>query len=268
MKIWDILSLKDDEKNIALSYVTGKSINYLSLNADKSLTKEEECELLKIFKRLNENIPLQYAIGRWNFYGFDFLVDQRALIPRFETELLTQLVLFHLKKDDEILDIGTGSGAIALTIAKLREDVFIDAIDISNESITLAKENKKKLNVNNVDIFYSDVFSNITKKYNIIVSNPPYISEEDYKNLDEKLYYEPKMALTTKDSGLYIYNKIITESEKYLKDEALVFFEIGYNQREDIVKKLDEYHFEDINTVKDYNGFDRIVWARYRRKDV
>ncbi|MGO3017824.1 MAG: HemK/PrmC family methyltransferase, partial [Anaerococcus sp.] len=156
----------------------------------------------------------------------------------------------------------TGTGAIAISLAYNLKKSQVDALDISEKAIELAKENKKKIGVDNVDFFVSNLFSQVEKKYNIIVSNPPYINKKDYENLDKLLFYEPKNALVGGNDGLFFYKKIITEAKNYLKDDGYIFLEIGYDQKEDIENLLKENTYKNIESYKDYNGFDRIVLAQ------
>lgn len=259
MKIKDFLQ-KDKETTLtSLSYMLDKSKNFLLLNDEMELDDDISKRLSDIIKKKNEGYPLQYALGVWNFYGLDFNTDERALIPRPETELLVEKILKAKINKDKILDIGTGTGAIAISLGHNFKNSQITAVDISKDAISLAMENAKKLGVDNVEFIVSDLFSSVNKRYNIIVSNPPYINKKDYKNLDKTLFYEPKRALVGGDDGLFFYKKIIKEATKYLENQGYLFLEIGYDQKEDIEKLLKEHSFTNIETFKDYNGFDRIV---------
>lgn len=262
MKIKDFLEIDRQTTLISLSYILDKSIPYLELNSDIELDDNISSRLNDIINKVKKNYPLQYAIGVWNFYGLDFKVDERALIPRSETELLVEKILESHIKEDSILDIGTGTGAIAITLAKNLKNSEVLGLDISKAALNLAEENKKLLNVSNVSFKQSDIFSNINEKFDIIVSNPPYINEVDYNSLDERLYYEPKNALFAENNGLYFYKKIIKESKKFLNEDASLFFEIGYDQKNDIIKLLKEENFKDIKAYQDYNGFDRIIESK------
>ena len=216
-------------------------------------------------KELESGIPVQYIVGNTNFYGYDFKVNKNTLIPRFETELLVEKTYNYIKKyfnkdNIKILDIGTGSGCIAITLNKLLNSSDITGIDISSEALEVAKENNISNNTN-VKFIESDIFSNVSDKYDIIISNPPYISYGDTEVMDIVKNNEPHLALYAKDNGLYFYDNIIKDSSKYLNDKFVMAFEIGYKQGKDITKIVNKY-YKDINmsVEKDYSGRDRFVF--------
>ena len=216
-------------------------------------------------KELESGISVQYIVGNTNFYGYDFKVNRNTLIPRFETELLVEKTYNYIKKyfnkdNIKILDIGTGSGCIAITLNKLLNSCDITGIDISSEALEVAKENNI-INNTNVKFIESDIFSNVSDKYDVIISNPPYISYDDIEVMDIVKNNEPHLALYAKDNGLYFYDKIIKDSSKYLNDKFIMAFEIGYKQGKDITKIVNKY-YKDINmsVEKDYSGRDRFVF--------
>ncbi len=261
MKIKDILEKNNNDLIIALTYLLNTNKNLLFLNKEEALDEKVENELKIINDKINEGYPLQYAIGKWNFYGLDLLVDKRALIPRYETEILVDLIINDNSNNKKILDIGTGSGAISLALSKNLKDSKIIGVDISKNAIDLANENKIKLNINNVEFKESDIFSNIDEKFDIIVSNPPYINKEDFEKLDNKLYYEPQNALYGGEDGLYFYKKIIKNAKNFLNKNGKIYLEIGYNQKDSISDLLEEYGYKQIKSYKDFNDFDRIIKA-------
>lgn len=261
MKIKDILEKNNNDLIIALTYLLNTNKNLLFLNKEEALDEKIENELKIINDKINEGYPLQYAIGKWNFYGLDLLVDKRALIPRYETEILVDLIINDNSNNKKILDIGTGSGAISLALSKNLKDSKIIGVDISKKAIDLANENKIKLNINNVEFKESDIFSNIEEKFDIIVSNPPYINKEDFEKLDNKLYYEPQNALYGGEDGLYFYKKIIKNAKNFLNKNGKIYLEIGYDQKDSISNLLEEYGYKQIKSYKDFNDFDRIIKA-------
>lgn len=261
MKIKDILEKNNNDLIIALTYLLNTNKNLLFLNKEEALDEKIENELKIINDKINEGYPLQYAIGKWNFYGLDLLVDKRALIPRYETEILVDLIINDNSNNKKILDIGTGSGAISLALSKNLKDSKIIGVDISKNAIDLANENKIKLNINNVEFKESDIFSNIDEKFDIIVSNPPYINKEDFEKLDNKLYYEPQNALYGGEDGLYFYKKIIKNAKNFLNKNGKIYLEIGYDQKDSISDLLEEYGYKQIESYKDFNDFDRIIKA-------
>jgi len=213
-------------------------------------------------RQLEEGKPVQYIVGNANFYGNTINVNENVLIPRFETELLVdktiKLINKQFNRKVNILDIGTGSGCIAITLNK-EVNSNIDAVDISDEALIVAKENNK-INNTNVNFYKSDVFSNVNKKYDVIISNPPYISYDE-EIMDIVYDNEPHMALFADDNGLYFYDKILRECINYLKDKFIIAFEIGYKQG-DSVRELVYKYLEnvDVTIEKDYNDRDRFVF--------
>lgn len=233
-----------------------KEIEYL-----KKYLKDKDMETA--IKELESGIPVQYIVGNVDFYGNTFKVNKNTLIPRFETELLVEKTIKYINKyfnnEIKILDIGTGSGCIAITLNKLLDNSMVTAVDISKDALDVARENNK---INNTDVNFieSDVFSNINDKYDVIISNPPYISyDEDI--MDVVYNNEPHIALYADDNGLYFYDKILNECRKYLNDRFLIAFEIGYKQGNDILNIINKY-FDNVNISleKDYSGRDRFIF--------
>jgi release factor glutamine methyltransferase len=229
----------------------------------------EAKELLKVskdiesdYKKLLNKYPIQYLIGYVNFYGYKINVNENTLIPRYETEYLVEKTITLSKRifNDKvkILDIGTGSGAIAISLSKnLNSEVT--ACDISEECISLAKQNSVN-NETNIEFIKSDIFQNIKDKYDIIISNPPYIDYNE-KIMDSVYMYEPHLALFAEDSGLYFYKKILSECKKYLNDKFLIAFEIGYQQSKAITEYARTiFRTEKIITEKDLSGKDRYIF--------
>ncbi len=236
---------------------------------DLGYSKLEAEELLKVsnnieedYKKLLSKYPIQYLIGYVNFYGYKINVNENVLIPRYETEYLVEKTikyyknLFNSKVD--VLDIGTGSGAISIALKK-EIDCNITACDISKKALKLAKLNAKE---NNVDINFveSDLFNNITGKYDIVISNPPYISknEEIMESVDK---YEPHLALYAEDDGLYFYKEIIKNIQSYLKEKFIIAFEIGYLQADEITKIIkDNFSNVDIKVENDLTNRNRYIF--------
>ena len=212
---------------------------------------------------LDKGISPQYIVGNVDFYGNIINVDSRVLIPRFETELLVEKTIHYVEnlfnRKVSILDIGTGSGCIAITLKK-EIDCDVVASDISLDAIDVAKRNAIN---NKVDILFvnSDIFSNIEDKFDVIISNPPYISYDE--EIDDMVKNnEPSLALYASNDGVYFYDKILSECAKYLNDRFLIAFEIGYTQGDRIVKLVYKYLGDDVNVrvEKDYSNRDRFVF--------
>ena len=262
MKVKDIINKANDDLIIGLSYLMDKSKSYLYLNPESQLTSDVEEKILSIEEDLINGIPLQYALGYWEFLNISLKVDKRALIPRFETEIIVDYIIKSDLKKDKILDIGSGSGAISLSLGKNLPDSQVFGVDISEDALSLCNENKDNLNLTNVNFMKSDLFDNISDTFDIIVSNPPYINEKDYLALDKRLYHEPKLALYGGKDGLYFYKKIIEQANDYLNDNAHLIFEIGYDQKDPINELLVKSDFKNIINLKDFNGFDRFIIAQ------
>lgn len=209
------------------------------------------------------HIPLQHIIGTQEFMGLTFKVNENVLIPRQDTELLVENVVDYLGNDERtVLDMCTGSGCIAVSIDRLSKDSKVTAVDISEKALEVAQENNR-LNNANVTFIQSDLFTNVTGKYDIIVSNPPYIrTDEIPKLMEEVKSHEPVMALDGMEDGLYFYKKICGEASDYLNDNGKIFFEIGYDQGDDVSEILRQNRFCNIEVLKDLSGNDRVVIAR------
>ncbi|MGT2942164.1 peptide chain release factor N(5)-glutamine methyltransferase [Streptococcus constellatus subsp. viborgensis] len=223
---------------------------------------EDDIELLKeIQSQLLVHRPAQYIIGSAEFHGHSFKVDERVLIPRPETEELVDLILSENPNTNiKVLDIGTGSGAIALSLAIDRDNWQVTASDISSNALELAQENAEVIDVA-IDFVQSDCFQEITGKYDIIVSNPPYISETDREEVGlNVLTSEPHLALFAVEDGYAVYRKIAENAQKHLTEKGKIYLEIGYKQGE-YVKKLFESAFPKmrIRVLQDQFGKDRMV---------
>lgn len=253
-----------NENWLILEYLTGKKSVELKMDL-RFCVDSIYNDFLEIIEKRKQNYPLQYIFGKWEFYGLELFVDESALIPRFETEILVDEILKLDCKKDKILDIGCGSGAISLALADNLKKSYVYGIDINKEAIKLSNKNKEKLNLKNVDFFESDIFSNIKEKnFDIIVSNPPYIDEIDMKTLEKELSFEPQNALYGGKDGLFFYKKIISGSLDYLSVNGVLAFEIGYNQMKIISNLLIENGFEILLQKKDFAGFDRIIIGKRR----
>ena len=233
-----------------------KEIEYL-----KKYLKDKDMETA--IKELENGVPVQYIVGNVDFYGNIFKINKNTLIPRFETELLVEKTIKYINKyfnnEIKILDIGTGSGCIAITLNKLLDNSMVTAVDISKDALDVARENNK---INNTDVNFieSDVFSNINDKYDVIISNPPYISYDE-EIMDIVYDNEPHLALYADMDGLYFYDKILSECKEYLNDKFFIAFEIGYLQADSIIGIVNKY-LKDVNIIvdKDYSGKDRFIF--------
>ena len=259
--------IRQGEEAESLSFVY-RSVKNLSFTdfvfaLQQEVTEEEKQFVEKIFQQLAAHTPAQYIIGHAEFFGMQLKVDERVLIPRPETEELVELILAENPETNlSVLDIGTGSGAIALALAKNRPNWLVTAVDISQDALNLATENAK---VQNIQIFLkkSDCFTEISEKYDIIVSNPPYISREDESEIGlNVLHSEPHLALFADEDGLAIYRRIAEDAKEYLKDGGKIYLEIGYKQGQSVSDLFREHLPEKrVRTLKDQFGQDRMVVA-------
>ena len=247
-----------EARNILL-YTFNISLLDFSLNRNKELGAKEKIEkFLSFVEERKKRKPFQYIINKQNFYGLDFYVDENVLIPRFDTEVLVEKILKDNKDNNlQVLDLCTGSGAIAISLKKLGEYKSVKALDISEKALDIAKKNSR-LNETTIDFICSDMFEKINGKFDIIVSNPPYIPSRDIEDLSlEVKDYEPKLALDGLEDGLYFYRIIAKEAKAYLKENGKIYLEIGYNQAENIREIFKEYN--KIEVYKDLAGKDRVV---------
>ena len=253
----------EEAESLSFVYRSLKNLSFTDFifALQQEVTEEDKDFVKEIYTKLVAHIPAQYIIGQAEFFGMQLKVDERVLIPRLETEELVELILAenpegHLK----VLDIGTGSGAIALALAKDRSDWTITAADISQDALDLASENAERLDLE-ISFIKSDCFSEICSKYDIIVSNPPYISRADEEEVGlNVLHSEPHLALFADEDGLAIYRKISEESKGYLTDVGKIYLEIGYKQGQSVpalfMENLPEKR---VRTLKDQFGQDRMV---------
>lgn len=214
-------------------------------------------------KRLNNGEPVQYIVGNVDFYGYKINVNKNVLIPRFETEELVfktiNLIKKNLNENIKVLDIGTGSGCISIALKKEIPGLDITAVDISEDALVVAKNNALENNCE-INFIKSDLFNNIDDKYDLIISNPPYISYDE-QIMDIVKKNEPHLALYAKNNGLYFYEEIIKNSSNYLNDKNIIAFEIGYLQANEI-KKMSHKYYPNSNIIieKDMQEKDRFVF--------
>ena len=253
------------------AHVLGVKRAALVLNFDDEISEENKNLIRQyIVRRGKHREPLQYIIKEWEFYGRTFKVSEGVLIPRPDTEILVEQCIMLMKEieNPKILDIGTGSGAISITLAKELPDSEVLGLDISDEALKIAVENRELNEALNLKFLKSDVFKNVRdKNYNLIVSNPPYIPMEEYNELmPEVKKYEPKMALTDGGDGYYFYRKISEESMDYLKNGGYLAFEVGYNQGETVSQFMEKNGFRVVGRVADYAGIERVIIGRKEEK--
>ena len=237
-----------------VSTIAGKKRSELTGNADKISPSVVE----KINAAVNERLtgrPLWYVLGTCDFYGYELYVDERALIPRPETEQLCERAIGSINKDSEVLDLCTGSGAIAIVL-KLKTGASVTATDISDDALSLARKNAEKLGAD-VEFLQGDLFAATEQKFDVIVSNPPYVRSKDIDGLQKEISFEPRIAFDGGEDGLEIYRRIAAEVKSHLKENGKLLLEIGYDQKDAITDLFAD--FSSVETFKDYGGNDRIV---------
>ncbi|WP_156299442.1 peptide chain release factor N(5)-glutamine methyltransferase [Streptobacillus canis] len=253
--------------NIIFSNLLDIDTSLLFTKYNSKITEEQKERLREILKKIVEKrIPIQYIFNEQVFYGYSFYVDKNVLIPRIDTEIVVEkaLELISKIKNPKVLDIGTGSGAIALTIGLENTESKILAVDISENALKVARKNAEILNVQNVKIIHSDLFSNVTyNEFDLIVSNPPYISRDEISVMGEDvLLHEPESALFADEGGLYFYYQISKDALNYLKENSYLLFEIGYKQGEKVKGIMENFGYVEVSIGKDLTGNDRFVFGR------
>ena len=266
LKNEDIEGPKNKARAI-LQHTLKKSREYLIIYDNKEVTKEQRAEYIKNLKRLILGEPLQYITGLQEFMKLNFIVTKDVLIPQPDTEILVEEVIKIAKtiENPTVLDLCTGSGAIAISIAKNIPNVKIIATDISKEAIEIAKKNAEFNGVlNNIEFIHSNLFAQLKNKtFDIIVSNPPYIPTGEIKSLPKDVRQEPVIALDGGKDGLDFYRKIFANGYKHLNRQGYLCVEIGYNQREDVKKIIDsQKRYVETYCKKDLCQNDRVIVTR------
>ena len=264
-----LLRRQGKEESLArflLMYMLDESPQLFSNSLSEKLSKENEEKYFSLIeKHIKEDVPLSHLVCFEYFYDRKFKVTKDVLSPRMETEELIYKVVEYVKATKKnnlkILDLCTGSGIIAITLKKELDQFSIDvmASDISQEAIKVAKENAQ-FHYSTIKFIQSDIFDNIDDKFDVIVSNPPYIDRKDKVTMqDNVLKYDPHLALFAEEEGMYFYRKIIEQANNYLNDNGVIFFEIGYDQKEKIIKLADMNGYS-AEVYKDINGRDRMAF--------
>ncbi|CAC9924806.1 protein-(glutamine-N5) methyltransferase [Aedoeadaptatus nemausensis] len=233
------------------------------LESKRELTTDETVLLKSVLIEVEGGKPLPYILNKAYFMGEAFYVDERVLIPRYDTEHSIDLIRSLNLKTPRILEIGTGSGCVAISLAKLFPDGEIISADISKDALDVASINKENHKVHNLKFIQSDLFDKIDDSFDLIYSNPPYISEKEMRELDKSvLDFEPHLALHGGKNGLDFYEAITKEARRYLKSDGYLVFEIGAYQGETVKKLLEDHRFKDIHIRRDFSGLDRVLYGR------
>lgn len=261
------------DARLLLEEICGTGRTALYAHGEKELTKEQERKYLESIASRSKRIPLQHILQKTEFMGLTFSVNKDVLCPRPDTEILVEEVLKHLHDGMRILDIGTGSGCILLSLLHYSNDCLGVGADISEKALEVARENAAKLlpapadfaaddSEEEVCFVKSDLFENIEGKFEIIVSNPPYIRSGEIENLmPEVRDHDPRAALDGGEDGLFFYRKITEKAGDHLPGGGMLFYEIGYDQGEAVRRIMEEKGFQEIEIVKDFSGLDRVVFG-------
>lgn len=255
---------------LILSKLLDVDKSYVYSFGERQVPKEIEEKFIELMTKRQKGYPIQYIIEEKDFMGLPFYVKEGVLIPRFDTEVLVEYIIDYINrnykdKNIKVLDLCSGSGAISLSIAHYCKNTFVYGVDISDTALEVSNINKEKFNLSNVKFLKGDLFKAIENldlegQFEIIVSNPPYISKEEIKSLSSTVKdFEPLLALDGGQDGLDFYRKITRDSKSYLKNQGLIAYEIGYKQGEDVKEILDKEGFIDISILKDLQGHDRVV---------
>lgn len=249
-----------------LEYVTGISRASYFGDPKREVPKEQAESYREVILRRAGHIPLQHITGEQEFMGYSFLVNPDVLIPRQDTETLTEEALKFTEPGMKVLDLCTGSGCILISLMKKCHGLTGTGCDISEKALKTARENGRRLQVE-ASWIQSDLFEQISERFDLIVSNPPYIRTGVIEELQQEVrLHDPWIALDGKKDGLYFYRRIIAESTGYIRDNGAMMFEIGHDQAEDVVRLMEEAGYTQIRVKKDLAGLDRVVTGRYNKR--
>jgi release factor glutamine methyltransferase len=248
-----------------MAHALGRKRIELYLDFERELTETELGPLRELVKRRSEGEPLQHLLGTVEFCGLTFLCDKRAMVPRPETEQLLELVESRIKnRESRIVDVGTGSGVIAITLAAKFPEAKILAVDVSDDALALAQENAALLNLRDrVQLLKSCLLENVEGAFDLIVANLPYISTHDRRTLSREVLHDPEVALFAGKRGDELVRELIDQAPPRLRPGGLLALEIGLGQSETLLSALAEKNYRDICSKKDYNGVTRFIFARY-----
>lgn len=251
---------------LLLEHVTGMTRTRYFVDGFQEMKPDEEIRYFQLVEKRMERIPLQHITGVQEFMGLEFKVNEHVLVPRQDTEILVEEVENYLKTESKqvnVLDMCTGSGCIAISLKARNPQITCKAVDISKEALEIAAANKEKLQTE-VELIESDMFSNVSGTYDVIVSNPPYIPTRVIEELEEEVkLHDPFGALDGKEDGLYFYRILAENSPRYLVNGGRIYMEIGHDQSEAVEALLAEQGFAQIRTKKDLAGLDRVVSGVY-----
>jgi release factor glutamine methyltransferase len=247
------------DTELIISHFTGINRLELILHAKDELSDVIQNNLEKAIKRRLAHEPLQYILGETEFFGLPFKVNPDVLIPRPETELLVERIISENSSAKSILEIGTGSGCLAIALKKHLPKSKLTASDISEKALQIARKNAT-LNKTDITYIHSDLWENISERFDLIVSNPPYIPPNEFRELPAEIKnFEPENALLAQEDGIYFYRKILEKAKNFLTENGKIYFEIGYDQADRIRRIALKCGFSQLEVFQDLNGFDRMM---------
>lgn len=250
----------ETDARLLLEFVCGTDRNTLLAHGDRDVTKEQESIYRGLVEKRSRRIPLQHLTGVQDFMGLEFTVNEHVLIPRQDTEILVEEALLNLHDGMRVLDMCTGSGCILISLLHYSNNCEGVGADISAEALKVAEGNAVRLLGTNVPFVQSDLFEKVEGKFDMIVSNPPYIQSNVIDTLmPEVRDHEPRLALDGSGDGLLFYRRILEECPRYLQKGGMLFFEIGYDQGEAVSRMMEQAGFLEVRLVRDYGGMDRVV---------
>ena len=256
------------DTEIILGFVVSKTREYLRAHEEESLTEIQMKEFELLLCKRKQGMPIAYIVGKRSFWDFELMVNESVLIPRPETELLIEFALKSIgnfERGQRIADLGTGSGAIAIALARENPKCSVHAVDISLDALKVAKTNARNLGVTNITFHEGSWCDGLPDlKFDLIVANPPYISNKDSHLTEGGLQYEPSLALVAEKSGYSELNLIIQNSCNFLKKDSWLLLEHGYKQQDSVIGELSRFGYCEVLGLRDYAGIDRVVAARWR----
>ena len=256
------------DARLLLEYVCKTDRNTLLAHGDREVTGEEQAQYLETIARRAAHVPLQHITGEQEFMGLTFAVNNKVLVPRQDTEVLVEEVMRNLHDGMRILDMCTGSGCILLSLLQYSNDCTGVGVDLSPDALAVARGNYERIRQQKPEMeasfLESDLFTRVEGRYDIIVSNPPYIRSDVIPNLmPEVRDFEPMMALDGTEDGLFFYREITKKAKDYLNRGGMLYYEIGCDQAEEVCAIMETEGFREIEVVKDFAGLDRVVYGSW-----
>lgn len=259
------------DARLLLEHLCGTSRHDLLVHADRAVEIDKQEEYLQKIKQRAKHVPLQHITGVQEFMGLEFKVNQDVLIPRQDTEILVEEILRDLHAGSRILDMCTGSGCIIISLLHYSNDCQGIGVDISGKALSVARDNADRLlsdkrDDTTIQFMESDLFEQVEGSFDVLVSNPPYIRTAVIEELAEEVKnHEPRLALDGTEDGLLFYRKIVEQGKQFLNNGGSLFFEIGYDQGNDVKALMEAAGFLEVQIVKDFAGLDRVVYGRYQK---